>query len=195
MHDDVIGPARFGAAFLAFMEAVARAAGPSRSPLLDRIRAHLGGDVTSLPVMSESFDPFEHPNVQVALDDYFAQPGRSAQLTGIALEHKRFMELHLSDLVAGSLPIGRSGVAEGPVDYIDFHLDGDRVLPCVQLGLYFAHVDEQPLLILVVGPTERGGPRPQVWVEAMSTAPAVARAFSSRVRAMAWCGETSTGER
>lgn len=182
MHGDVIDPASFGAAFVAFMETVAREAGPPTSPLLERIRHHLGGDVTSLPVMSESFDPFEHPNVQVALDDYFAQPDRTAVLAGIALEHKRFMELHLSDLVAGSLPVGRSGVAEGPVDYVDFHLDGDRVLPCVQFGLYFATVGRQPLLVLVAGPNERGGPRPQVWVEAMATVPDVARAFLTELR-------------
>jgi hypothetical protein len=46
MPDDDLDPARFGSAFMAFMEATTAAAAPPRSPLLDRIQAHLGADPT-----------------------------------------------------------------------------------------------------------------------------------------------------
>jgi hypothetical protein len=75
MADDLT-PARFGEVFKAFMEAMVREATPVEDTLGERIRAHLGGDVATLPVVTEEFDPYEHPNVQVALDELFAAPER-----------------------------------------------------------------------------------------------------------------------
>ena len=49
------------------------AAAPPRSPLLERIQAHLGAEATQHPVIAEEYDAFEHPNVQVALEAYLAE--------------------------------------------------------------------------------------------------------------------------
>jgi hypothetical protein len=76
---DDLTPARFGTAFKAFMGAVVAAAVPPSSPLLERIQAHLGPDLANLPVIAEEFATYDHPNVQVALDAYLAEPGRLAQ--------------------------------------------------------------------------------------------------------------------
>src|SRR5262249_37643832 len=70
MRESDLSPARFGASFKEFMDAVLAAASPPTSPLLDRIRAHLGADAGQLPVIAEEFDPYEQPNVQVALDAF-----------------------------------------------------------------------------------------------------------------------------
>lgn len=81
MADD-LSPARFGTAFKAFMDAVVAESSPPRSPLLERIAAHLGTDPTRLPVIAEEFDSFEHPNVQVALEDYLGGAGRRGAARG-----------------------------------------------------------------------------------------------------------------
>ena len=91
MLDDDLDLARFGSAFLAFMEAMTAAATPPQSPLIDRIQAHLGDDPAQHPVIAEEYDAFEHPNVQVALDAYLAGPERQADLVGVGASNKRFM--------------------------------------------------------------------------------------------------------
>lgn len=168
MIDDDLSPARFGTIFKRFMEAVVAEATPPSSPLLARIHSHLGTDPTHLPVVAEEFDAFEHPNVQVGIDAYLSGDGRQAALVGIAADNKRYLTLGLSDLVSRGGLMGRSQFADGPVDYINFHLDGGRVLSCVQFGLYLVSDGEARLVILVTGPSEGMGPRLRVRVEVMS---------------------------
>ena len=75
-------------------------------------------------------------------------------------------------------------IVEGPVDYVNFHLANDRLLPCVQLGLYFFHIqDMSPFVVAIVGPSERMGPRQTLKVEVMSGNPDTARDFLRRLRA------------
>ena len=153
MPEPDLSPVRFAAAFKTFMDAMlAQSAAGLASALLDRIRAHVGTEPTLLPVIAEELDPFEQPNVQVALDDYLARDGRQADLVGVAAENKRFMALSLSDLLSR-----RSGLAEGPVDYVNFHLADDQVLSCVQYGLYLIRDSATRLVVFVTGPSDRAG--------------------------------------
>jgi AAA+ superfamily predicted ATPase len=82
----------------------------------------------------------------------------------VAAENKRFMALSLSDLLGR-----RSGLAEGPVDYVNFHLADDRVLSCVQFGLFFIQDGDRRLIAFVTGPSDRGGPRMRVRVEVIGS--------------------------
>ncbi|HEV8637770.1 MAG TPA: AAA family ATPase [Chloroflexota bacterium] len=174
---DELSPARFGSAFKAFMDAVVAAAAPPSSPLLERIQAHLGADPAQLPVVAEEFDAFDHPNVQVALDDYLKNNDRRAELLGVAAENKRFMALSLSDVVSRVGGAQRPALAEGPVDYVNFHLADDRVLSCVQFGLYLIADRDARLVVFVTGPSDRMGPRQKVRVEAMASRPEDGQAF------------------
>ncbi len=176
MVDD-LSPARFGTTFKAFMDAVVAESSPPRSPLLERIQAHLGADPTQLPVIAEEFDSFEHPNVQVALDDYLGGTGRRAALVGVAMDNKRFMALSLSDLVSRVGGVGRPALAEGPVDYVNVHLADDRVLACVQYGLYLVDDGDARLVVFVTGPSDRGGPRMKVRIEVLATRQEDGQAF------------------
>src|SRR5688500_3831004 len=168
-----LSPARFGAAFKAFMDAVLEEAVPAGGALLERLQTHLGGDVSQVPIVTEEFDAFEHPNLQVALDACLGGDGRKAELVGVAAEHKRYMAFGLSDLV-GVGP-GRARLVEGPVDYVNFHLADDRVLACVQFGLYFVEEGEARLVVFVAGPSDQGGPRQKLRVEVMTTHPEAGR--------------------
>ena len=176
MADHDLDPARFGTAFKAFMEAVVAAAAPPSSPLLERIQAHLGADPTQLRVVTEEYDSFDHPNVQVALDAYLAGPGRRADLVGVGADNKRFMAFGLSDLLSrGGLPHGPV-LTEGPVDYVNFHLADDRVLSCVQFGLYLVHDGDKRLVVFVAGPSDHG-PRQKLRVEVVAGRPEDGQAF------------------
>jgi hypothetical protein len=165
---DGITPAEFGTAFKRFVDAMNAEAAKETSPLLERLRQHLGGDPGRIPIVTEDFDNYEHPNVQVALDKVLSSGGRSADLVGFSAPNKRFQQFTFSDLLAASNPWGR--ISEGPVDYINFHLEEDRTLACVQYGLYFVTAGDDRLTIFVVGPpTLEMGPRTRMRIEVACT--------------------------
>jgi ATPase family associated with various cellular activities (AAA) len=176
MPDQELTPAEFGRTFKAFMDAMVVAAVPRRSPLQERIAAHLGADASRLPVVTEELDDFEHPNLQVALDAYAGKPRRSVELVGLGLENRRFMGFGLSDLLTGRMALG-----EGSVDYVNFRLEDEQPLSCVQLGMYFVRDGEARLVVLVAGPVF-GGPRQRLRVEVAATSPDHAQAFVEEVR-------------
>ena len=161
---DRITPSEFSSAFRRFLDAMNAEAAKETSPLLDRLRTHLGGEPGRMPIITEDFDSYEHPNVQVALDRVLYSNGRSSDLVGIAAQNKRFGQFTFSDLLAMSGPWGR--LAEGPVDYVNFHLEDDKTIPCVQFGLYLVTQGEDRLTVFVVGPpAAEMGPRTRLRVE------------------------------
>lgn len=140
----------FATSFKRFIDAMNAEAAKETSPLLERLRAHLGGDPGRMPIVSEDFDNYEHPNVQVALDKVLYGDGRTADLVGFSAPNKRWQQFAFSDLLATNNPYGR--ITEGPVDYVNFRLEGDRTLACVQYGLFFVTSGEDRLTVFVVGP-------------------------------------------
>jgi hypothetical protein len=158
------GSKSFASAFKTFIDAMNAEAAKETNPLIDRLRTHLGSDPGRMPIVTEDFDNYEHPNVQVALDKVLYSNGRSADLVGISAPNKRWQQFAFSDLLAPGNPWGR--IAEGPVDYVNFHLEDDRTLACVQYGLYFVTSGEDRLTVFVVGPpTLEMGPRNRARVE------------------------------
>lgn len=184
MTDDVLAPERFGVAYLAFLEAMQRSLPAAGPVLVDCIRQHLGTEVASLPVVTEPFDPYEQPNLQVALDDIVATVDPGAALLGIAGEQKQYVTSVLSEILAhdtAGTP-GLRGFVESPVDLVNFHLANGRELPCVQHGIYLVRVGNAPLVAAVLGPSPRHG-REQLHLEAVSTDPDTTRRFLADVRA------------
>jgi hypothetical protein len=156
--------AEFSSAFRRFLDAMNAEAAKQTSPLLDRLRTHLGGEPGRMPIITEEFDSYEHPNVQVALDAVLWSNGRTAELVGIAAHGKRFGQFTFSDLLAMSGPWGR--LSEGSVDYVNFHLEDDKTIPCVQFGLYVVTQGQDRLAVFVVGPPNaEAGPRTRLRVE------------------------------
>lgn len=121
--------------------------------------------------------------MQVALDAYLATTGRTAELVGLSAENKRFMGLGLSDLLSRGRPRpGMAVLSEGPVDYVNVRLAGDRVLSCVQFGLYLIAADRANLVVFVTGANEFAGPRQHGRVEVMAGRPEDAQAFLAELR-------------
>ena len=172
----------FGLLFKRFLDDVVNRVEVPEGPLLKRLREHLGGEPMRMPVIAEEFERFEQPNLQVAMDAYLERPGRSAELIGLAAENKRAWGIGLSDFVSrGSSPYALRQ-AEGPVDYVNFHLENDRVLSCVQFGLYLARADGAPLLVFVSGPNDNMGPRGgRLRMEVMAAERATAQRFLTEV--------------
>jgi hypothetical protein len=172
----------FGTSFKGFLEQVA-AQGPAEDPVfVRRLRAHFGRDPAALPVVAEKFERYEHPNVHVAIEDYLAREGRSAEIVGIIAEHT-YMGISLSDLVAPGRPglMGRSGASEGPVEYINIPLDEGRVLTCVQCGLYLVRDGADRLAVLLRAPVDFH-PYAKLTVEVMAPERAGAERFLANLR-------------
>jgi ATP-dependent 26S proteasome regulatory subunit len=158
----------FGASFKGFMEQMASQA-PAEDPVfLRRLRDHFQTEPAKLPVITERFEIYDHPNVHTAIESRLAEPGWSVETVGIT-GHQKYMGISLPDLVAPPTAalMGGAAAAEGPVEYVNISLDGDRVLTCVQCGLFLAKHDEERLAILVHG---AGGfqPHPKFTVEVMA---------------------------
>ncbi len=117
-----------------------------------KIQDHMGMDPSTLPIVTEQFEKYNQPNLQLALDDITTRDGRSAVILGI---HGGFLNnltgTALKDLVAPASMasfVGFNGVKEGSVQYTQLKLDGDRKLSCVQGGLYLVSGPKHLVLLL-----------------------------------------------
>jgi hypothetical protein len=159
----------FARDFKRFIDALNAGTFSEQTPLMKRLETHLGGNPATMPIVMAEFESYEHPNVQVALESLFAAgSGRSADLVGIAVQNKRWGAMTFSDLLAMTGPWGR--LQEGPVDYVDFKLEGDRVLACVQYGLFIAQAGATHFAVYVGGPSQQQmGPGVKMRVEVVAT--------------------------
>lgn len=125
----------------------------------DRLRAHFERDPEALPIVSGEFEAYEHPNLQLAIDAYLDQDGRSAEVLGVIAENKRFGST-LSDLLIPQHPgfMGGTGAVPGPVEYRSFELDDGHVLSCIDSGLYLLRDGGRRLAVFMRGPGRIGYP-------------------------------------
>ena len=121
---------QFARSFQQFMGGQTQTARTSlRSPIRDLLEGHVGTECATLPVISDSFPPYDHANVQVALSAYLDENGRSHQLLGLSGQQRHFESL--ADLVHGA----RFGVEFGSVDFVNLPVSPNATL-CVQFGLF-----------------------------------------------------------
>lgn len=184
MSAENLSVGEFGVAFKGFLEqAVAQA--PAPEPFFRaRLTEHLGASPAGLPIVAEQFAGHEHPNLQVALDDYMASGARQVELLGVASDYKRMMGLGLSDLTAQSKPglVGGGAPSEGPVDYVNLPSGLDEKLACVQFGLYLISGADGPLAVLVRGADQRNFGQIGVTLEVLAPDRAAAERFYADIR-------------
>ncbi|NUP52526.1 MAG: AAA family ATPase [Catenulispora sp.] len=160
--------------------------------LTETLTAHLGADTVLLPVTSTTWPPFEHVNVQVAVDRWLAGNGAPFELSGLTgFRHRSF---GLSDLFHPEtcMNMGLGGVPmtdqpSGP---------GEQTLACVQCGLYLiegiAAPDDgdqtagprPPMAMLLRGLDQRG-PQNDVLLEIACADRTAARAAVAEIRRLA----------
>jgi hypothetical protein len=176
----------FAELFRRFLERMARPPGEGPS-LAERLAEHLGVDPIGLSSIGESFESWEHANVQAGLDAYLAQPGHEAQLVGVLGGQKRAFGAGLSDLlVTRTLSVAgmhSGGTSSGPVDYANLDVGPGRTLACIQFGVVLVSGAHGRLAVLVRTADERSGPMgAKVTVEVMAARPDQATAFLGRLR-------------
>lgn len=133
--------------------------------LRQKIYEHMGKDPSTLSIVTEQFDRYNQPNLQLALDELTTKNGRSAAILGIQGGFlNNLTGVSLSDLVASQSVasfVGLGGAKEGTVQYLNLQLDCGRKLACVQAGLYL--ISGRPRLTILV--------RQQSSFDFMSSAP------------------------
>jgi len=162
-----IEPTAFGAAFKQFIDNMNAEAAKETTSLIERLKEYLGDEPTTVPIVAEEFESYEHPNVQVALEAVLAREGRQVDLVGIAAPNKRWNAITFSDLLSGGGQYQR--ITEGSVDYINFRLEDDNVLACIQFGLFLVTDGADRFAIWMAGPPQQEmGPRVRMRVEIAS---------------------------
>lgn len=154
----------FGASFKAFLDDVVKRAPRPTSEFRKRLTEHFGDDPRSFPVVSVAFQTAEQANVQTALDAYLSTGDRSGTSLGMAHQHRRYMDIGISDLVASDDTV----LTVGPVEYAEVPSGPDTTMACIRWGLILVSNGDERLAVLVRGTSEHG-PKPELIVEAMAT--------------------------
>jgi cell division protease FtsH len=178
----------FAIEFRAFLKAVNELL-PEGEPsgLSVRLTAHLGVEPGSLPVVTETLPPYEHANVQAAMDAYLTRPGVTAELLGIAgggREHQG-----LADLV-NAIRYGHFDV--GAVDYATLSVGVGKEAACVSFGLYLISDGDDRLAVLLRYSTHRG--MPELLIEVLGADPDTTRQFLRTIRELAIAHHVGRGQ-
>ncbi|MGN9914515.1 AAA family ATPase [Phytohabitans sp. LJ34] len=170
--------AEFGRLFQRFLQLVLERAGDRPSELIAMITGHLGVEPTGLPVVAESYQTFDHANVQVALEAYLAGEGRSAELIGVAGQGMRDMH-SLAEVV--ELSARHHMFSPGGVDYATAPAGVGVERRVVNFGIFLVSDGPARLVALLRGSSARHG-RPAVQLEVLSADPAAAQGMLAEVR-------------
>ncbi|MGW0231969.1 AAA family ATPase [Actinopolymorpha singaporensis] len=156
--------AEFGRLFRRFLdEIVHREMEPTGRPsLVARLREHLGQDPLETPVVTATYPAYDHANVHVGLEAWFATGGRSRELVGVSGGHRSSNTL--SELLEMAERHGAYGV--GPVDYVHLPVSVDEELACVGFGFFLGVDGDERTAVLLRSP-ELHGP-PEVRLEVMA---------------------------
>ncbi len=154
-EDDDADVRKFAAVFTRLMQEVHELVpNQSGSTLARAIAAHLGVDPAPLPIVSQTFPPSDHPNVQLALEQ-LAAAGSDWQLFGLPVETLHWAGFGLTNLAS---PSGH-GPSFEPVApaYVNVPIDVDESLPCVTLGVWLLRSGATPVVVLMsLGDPHRG---------------------------------------
>jgi hypothetical protein len=174
-----ISPDEFGASFQGFLDQMRTHKKAEDAPFFERkLREHFDADPATLPIVAQLLPRNTQPNLQLALEEYIAREGRSAEILGVA-GRVGFVDDGLSELGTPG-PHGGS-TRQGPVEYSNMALDGDRVLACIQQGLYLVR-DGESRVAVYVRPNKEIGAWNNLHVEVMAADRASAERFLSDLR-------------
>lgn len=132
----------FARQFDEFIRVMTQAAEKPESPILRRLREHLGGEPEQMPVNSTNFGVAERPNLQLALDAVLAD----RETIGVFNPNRHHMGMGFSQVVFHSR--GRFDAAQ-PVEYEDVELGDGRVIRCIVTGLMLVRWDRQPVALIL----------------------------------------------
>jgi len=142
---------------------------------------HLGPQAPSLPVVSEGWAPYDHVNLQGALERWTQAPARSSVLVGLTnFQHSMFTLADLAQSAAfmhgpGIGAVAMARLASGP---------NGATRACVRCGLYLVSEGDARLALLVREGDPRHG-RDQATVEVLCADSDRAAAVLGEIRRLA----------
>jgi cell division protease FtsH len=143
--------------------------------LRQRFDEHLKTEASEVPVLSETFESYDHVNVERALDRFLSAKGRVHDLVGVTGGRN----MSLSDLIAAKQ---LSGLQTGPVERVNVASGPDTVEACVQVGLYFI-TDHRNAVDPVPSRADLTCGRQDCVLEVASSDPEAGRALLNELRA------------
>lgn len=156
------------------------AARADERPTLARLLAeHLGQSAASLSVVGANWPPYDHVNVQLGLEHWLGEVGRSHTLVGITgFEHRMFT---LADLAQPTRDPFGPGI--GSVSMVSLASGPDGAThPAVRCALYLVSEASGPLALLVRAGQQHGPGLPQISVEVTSPDPERSTAALTELR-------------
>jgi len=141
----------FAASFRSFLDWIHQGDRESgeRNPVAALVADFLGPEAAAYSVVSRELPPFEHVNLQTAIDAWSASDGRAVDVQGVLLpQHFR---LELQEIVSGeSLPRIR---LTAPA-LVDLPNGPDSTLGCLKLALLLASDARGRYVLMVQSPSE-----------------------------------------
>jgi hypothetical protein len=139
----------FAAAFRSFLDWIHSPTAGEDNEVVALVRGFLGSAGTDESVVTRDLPPFEHVNLQTAINAWSARAGRTVEVRGIAMP-PHYGGLSLSQLVAGESPPLRltapalTDLPNGP----------GSTLGCLRLGLLLVTDSRGPYIVMIQGPNE-----------------------------------------
>lgn len=144
--------------------------------LRGKIAEHMGKDPSHLQIVTEEFEQYNHPNLQLAINEFISAPGRTSNLIGVQGGTVNFMGTGMAEIIAQRTlvsTVGFGGAKEGAVQYSNVEVDADEKLACVNAGLYLIGDSHHRLTVLLRTANAMfggGGPTVEVLAESRQAA-------------------------
>lgn len=137
---------------------------------------HFGADPIGLPLLSDEYASTDHINVQLSLDAWLHEKGRSHRAVGV--QSPPYAAADFEELALEPDP-QRGSPRQGPVKHIRCELPGGTVISAIDSALLLIRDESGPSALLMVGPR---GHDPKVRVSAMAPTEAAAQAILATLR-------------
>ena len=121
----------------------------NRSEVATLVGGFLGRDGAAQSVVTRELAPFEHVNLQTALDAWSVRPGRTVEVRGLTLPPHHATPT-LQQVVAGD----DNGVQLTPTALIDLPNGPGSTLGCLKLALLLVTEPDRRFLLMVRGPID-----------------------------------------
>jgi hypothetical protein len=153
-------PEELAGALKDLMEWAREHAPTPESEVRRRLREHFGAEPRDLPVVARGLQPWDRPNLQVALDAW--TPDREVELVGLPI--MQGYRAGIAELVRGGEWL--ANVRLGAVEHVTVPLGEHDSITCVQSGLWLVRDDDGPVVLMLK--SVDFGPGENLTLEAMA---------------------------
>ena len=140
----------FAAAFRSFLEWVHSEEGYGRNEVVALVADHLGEDASSQSVVTRALAPFEHVNLQTALDAWSHEPGREVAVHGFSIP-PHHSPVTLQQILTGEA-ISRLRLSAPAL--ADLPNGPGSTLACLELALLLVDDADGRYVIMVSAPSD-----------------------------------------